>query len=243
VLFSRYLLFAAVPLCLLAAGALAWLAKLAAQRLARLGAVSVEPAALRAGLLAGGLVLAQAPVLPFTFSIVVTPARAPLPAVDHFQYLEQWYALYGLGEVADFLRAQARERPTTVVAPPVGSWISLPHDALRLYLRGEPSIRFESVEAIREAESLGDLRPWRSSPRSTFLVTNETHTVELWPFGRPSEGPLLTRKLEAALGRDLPWAERVLMILRPSGLSWLSVYRIDGPGSGGPAGVGVGKCE
>ena len=102
--------------------------------------------------------------------------------------------------------------------------VLLPHQALRLYLRRDPAVRFVEEPTLWRAESLRELRPWVRAETSTFLVTNGTHA----PYaGSTPDIPGYTRRLEASIARDLPRTKVVLHIPRPTGSSWLTVYRID----------------
>ncbi len=231
--FSRYLLFTAFPLYVLAAAAIVWLADVGS----RWGPYQT---ARRIALLGGGLALAMGPGLPFTFELITTPERAPLPSEDRYQHIEQWYALYGVGRIADYLEQQARLGPVTVLVPPSLFWqeLILPRDVLRLYLRGQPAIRFVELSALQEEtpgsweqpESFCELRGWLHAETPTFYAINGMHALP----GPPPLVPLYTRRMEVAQARDLPEAQLVLHIPRPGGPSWmgprwLDLYRIDQP--------------
>jgi hypothetical protein len=53
----------------------------------------------------------------------------------------------------------------------------------------------------------------------------------------PNDVPAYTHQLERRLAQDLPEAREVLRIPRPTAPNWLSLYRLDGGGSGE---IGVG---
>jgi hypothetical protein len=189
-------------------------------------------------LLITGMALTIGPVLPFSYRIVSTPVDAPLPRLDRYQYFEAWDALYGLGRVAERLREEARSTPVTVLVPPYtyASWVLMPHEALRMYLRGDESIRFVETGTLSDPENFCELRRWLRGDTPTFLVTNETHVAL---GGIPFDTPEYTRRIEVAFARDLPEARLVLHIPRPSGANWLNVYRVDQPApvtGGGRAG-------
>ena len=231
-LFSRYLLSFSYPLYLLAASGIVRLAELArygpawlASRRASAVASSPSPALLVVGL-GVGAATALAPGLPFTFRLVTSPEQAPWPARDRGQYYESWQSLYGLGQVADFLRREAGTGSVTVLVPRRSSEmrVLLPHQALRLYLRRDPAVRFVEEPTLWRAESLRELRPWVRVETPTFLVTNGTHAPDA---GSTPDIPGYTRRLEASIARDLPRTKVVLHIPRPTGRSWLTVYRID----------------
>lgn len=226
--FSRYLLSSTFPLYILAAAAITRFAEAVA---GRLRSPSLRPR-LAAGLLVAGLAVPLAPMLPFTFRLVSDPWQAPFPPIDRWQYFEQWLTLNGLREVAGFLQNEARDGPVTVLVPRASSEmrVVLPHQALRLYLRDDPAVRFVEEPTIWRAQSFRDLRTWVRADSPTFLVVNGTHGPNA---GSPDYIPEYTRRVEVALARDLPQARAVLHIPRPTGPSWLTVYRID-QGRSGP---------
>ncbi len=223
-LYSRYLLPLSFPLYLLAGTGMVAVAALAPRVR---GAIRREwGASGRAAFLVCALVLTLAPVLPFTAHLVMAPERAPLPPLDREMHVEHWYALYGLRDVVSFLRAEAGPDRATVLVPPTSSEgrVLLPHQALRLYARDDPHIAFTEVRDLFRADNLRRLHGWAESQAPTFLVVNGTHT-ESW--GASSDAPDYTRRIEAAIARDVPEARIVLHIPRPAGPSWLSVYRLD----------------
>jgi 4-amino-4-deoxy-L-arabinose transferase-like glycosyltransferase len=90
--FPRYLVFLTPPLLMLAAAALGGL---------------VRPTRLRLAV----LLLALLPALRFDLLLWTDPARAPLPAVERFQYVDGWPSGYGLRDTLAFLRAQLARHP------------------------------------------------------------------------------------------------------------------------------------
>jgi 4-amino-4-deoxy-L-arabinose transferase-like glycosyltransferase len=222
-LYSRYLLVSSFPLYLLAAAALVWLTTMASRVISRVARHRDPALAVRAALLAGGLALTVAPMLSFTVPLITVPERAPLPVLERVQYLESWFALYGLARVVQFLGQEAQSGPVTVLVPATpGPFNTLITNALRLYLRGDHAVSFTAVRALDTGDSLSELRDWLTGRAPTFVVTNGTH--------KPDPSPAVssyTRKVEVALARDLPEARLVVHIPRPSGSRWLNVYRLD----------------
>ena len=137
-IFARRLLLPAFPAFLLAAYAIERAGYLVAWASRTLG-----PGRERARLAVGvgvavvGLVLALGERADLAMTIVRSPAEAQIPGSEHLQYFENWYALYGLGQVAEELRAQGRERPVTVLVPPASreNRVMVPYAALRYFLR------------------------------------------------------------------------------------------------------------
>ena len=180
-----------------------------------------------ASVVLGGVGVAMWTIIPFTLAVVRDPANAPLPESERFRYVEQWYAVYGLGEVARYLRDAGHERPVTVLVPETSreERVLIPHEALRLYLRNAPEVRFVEAESLYRARELRELRRLaREGP--TYLLANGSHTDAP---GTPNDVPEYTRRLEAGLARDVPEAREVLRVPRPSAPNWLVLYRLDGP--------------
>ena len=65
-----------------------------------------------------GTGITLAPRSGLALDLVRDPAGAALPETEHFRYVEQWFAGYGLGAIVAELRAQAANGPVVVLAPP-----------------------------------------------------------------------------------------------------------------------------
>jgi 4-amino-4-deoxy-L-arabinose transferase-like glycosyltransferase len=233
-LYSRYFLVSSFPLYLLAAAALVWLTTTVARVMSTVVGYRALGSAVRPALLAGGLAFTVAPMVVFTVPLISVPERAPFPFLERRDYLDAWSALYGLARVARFLEDEAHAGPVTVLVAAPAKRSRMHHtllkDALRMYLRGHPAVDFVPVRALAKAKRLCELRGWLDSPMPTFLAINGTYT--------PQPSPAVasyTRKVEVALARDLPEARVVVHIPRPSGHSWLTVYRVDQPASSAAA--------
>jgi 4-amino-4-deoxy-L-arabinose transferase-like glycosyltransferase len=227
--FSRYLLFAAFPAYLLAGYAVDRLAAWVALCLGRVsgGKSTVwTQAAVRVVVIVAGLAVAVGPHAALLRDVVFDPVHAALPESEHFRYVEQWYALYGLGEVADELRRRGRNTPVTVLVPVASreERVLLPHSAIRSYLRRDPAVRFVEVPALYRAQDLREIRRLAQN-RPTYLLVNGTY-VDM--PGTANDAPAYTRRIEERLERDVPAAREVLRIPRPNTPSWLSLYRLDG---------------
>ena len=225
-MFARRLLLPAFPAFLLAGYAIERAAHLAAHgvRMAGIGGDRVR-LLVSIAVVAFGLWLALGERADLTVAMVRDPARAQIPGSEHMQYVENWFAVYGLGQVVDELRARSREQPVTVLVPPASreSRVLVPYAALRYYARREPGIRFVEAPALWRAQDLRELRRFtRNGP--TYLLVNGSHTPG---SGMPNDVPAYTRQLERRLAQDLPDAREVLRIPRPSAPNWLSLYRLD----------------
>jgi 4-amino-4-deoxy-L-arabinose transferase-like glycosyltransferase len=90
--FPRYLVFLTPPLVILAGAALTALVRAANAR----------------RLLVAAVALALLPALRFDALLWTDPTRAPLPAVERFQFVDGWPSGYGLRDTLDFVRGQLR---------------------------------------------------------------------------------------------------------------------------------------
>jgi hypothetical protein len=224
-LFARYLLFLSFPGYLLAAYPIEYVSRLAS-RLPGLSATGRRThQAIGAAVVAIGLALALGQRADLAIDIVRDPVQARIPGSEHVGYVENWYAVYGLGQVAARLRAESESETITVLVPPASreARVMIPYGALRMYLRRLPNIRVVEVPALWRAQDLRDVRrAARDSP--TYLLVNGSYTDG---SGMPNEVPAFTRQLERRLAQDVPEAREVLRIPRPSAPNWLSLYRLD----------------
>jgi len=226
-LFPRYVLFAVFPAFLLTGYAIeraAWAAGLALTRLSvRDGRLLLATRGLLVAALLTAVIAERAPL---ALAIVQDPARAAIPDSEHFRYVEQWFVVYGLGQMMDELHARAGDGPVTVLVPPPSreSRVLVPYAALSFYARRDPNIRIVEAPSLWRAQDLRELRQLaRGGP--TYLVVNGSYTDAP---GMPSDIPAYTQRLERRLAQDVPAAREVLRIPRPSAANWLSLYRLDG---------------
>jgi hypothetical protein len=224
ILFSRYFMFAIYPAYILAALGLVELGRSFGLMLS---AERRWPATLVAsGLSMGGLIVILGTWFTLSVGILVAPAAAALTIEDHLQYVEDWYALFGLGTVADLIRLRAGPQGATVVEPVRPWWYNprMPEDALHYYLWDESRVRFVESQALLDAENLCDLRSWTTHPEPVFLVIDGAAGSG---DGAPPGEAAYTQRLAAGLARDLPEASEVLRIPRPNAGNWLSVVQLN----------------
>jgi 4-amino-4-deoxy-L-arabinose transferase-like glycosyltransferase len=224
-LFARYLLFLSFPAYLLAAYPIERAIRLAARLPGmRLADGQARPTVVVAVMVVG-LALALGQRADLMIDIVRDPVQARIPGSEHVGYVENWYAVYGLGQVVARLRAERETGTVTVLVPPASreGRVMIPYGALRMYLRRLPDIRVVEVPALWRAQDLRDVRrAARDGP--TYLLVNGSYTDG---SGMPNEVPAFTRQLERRLAQDVPEAREVLRIPRPSAPNWLSLYRLD----------------
>jgi hypothetical protein len=225
-LFARYLLFLSYPAYLLAAYPIERASRLV-ERLPQISGLSGRVRlAGSVVVVALGLTVALGRQMDLLVSVVRAPTEARIPGSEHMGYVENWFAVYGLGRVVDDLRARGQERQVTVLVPPASreSRVLIPYAALRMYLRREPNVRVVEVPALWRAQDLRDVRRIaRDGP--TYLLMNGSYTDGP---GIASDVPAYTRQLERRLAQDLPVAREVLRIPRPLAPNWLVLYRLDG---------------
>jgi hypothetical protein len=226
-LYSRYLLFASVFIYIFAALGIVGIADILFRGSQLIGVLRMRSRLIGIGaafVITSVVVLSNAA---YIYALVTTPQTAPLPAFDHDQYIEQWYAMYGLGQAADFIRRESQEGGAIILTPVRSySWqVLVPYEALRMYMRGDENIQFVETQAFQNPGSLCDLRRWQNSQAPVFFIINGTHRGGIQEFR--GQAASYTRRLEVALARDVPGSGLVLHVRRPSGRNWLSVYRLD----------------
>lgn len=226
ILFTRYFMFAIYPAYVLAALGLVELGRSSLSLWERAGMRAALSRFAGPAVALGGLSLVTAAWLPLSHGILVSPAQAPLTIEDHLQYVEDWYALFGLSTVAELIRSRATPSGATVLEPARPWWYNprMPEDALHYYLWDESRVHFVESPALLDAQNLCDLRPWMAASEPVFLVIDGADGPA---GGTPPDVPAYTQRLEAALARDLPEALEVLRIPRPSAANWLSVVQIN----------------
>ena len=134
--YPRYVL-PSLPGLLVLAG---WLAAVTWEWMAeRLPARVVKPAV---PILLLALLIA-APVA-FDWLIAGDPSRAPWPAIERWQYVEDWPAGYGVAQAAGFMRDAAAASPGGIYIMR-GDRSSAVLDPLTLYLSADPGIALQSM--------------------------------------------------------------------------------------------------
>jgi hypothetical protein len=131
--YPRYLLVTTIPALALAAAA-------ADAVLERSAAARGRPGVLIA---AGALVLALVPALRFDYWLWTDPSRAPLPALDRFQYVVGWPSGYGVADTVAQVRQILTRHPEGLTIAVAGT--SPTGSALRLLLRDETRLDVTAV--------------------------------------------------------------------------------------------------
>ena len=116
----RYLLFAAVPLLVLAASSISKLVKSLPK--------------------AGLILLAVAMLWPAitTFNLLTQPANAALPQRMRHGYFQEWTAGYGQEDIAQYIKTKAQEGDSILIGTE-GFFGTLP-DGLQIYLQDVPNV-------------------------------------------------------------------------------------------------------
>jgi hypothetical protein len=163
----RYLLPAAVPLLVLAAGTLDVL-------LTRLLAWAPEAARERARpwLTAAATVLMLLPALRLDRALWTDPARAAIPEPDRFQYVLGWPSGYGVRDTERLVREELARHPgglTVVVHANRYQNLRVTPLALALAFAREPRVRLEDWNFADEA-LVGVLERWAAAGPTLLVV-------------------------------------------------------------------------
>jgi hypothetical protein len=163
----RYLLPAAVPLLVLAAGTLD---SLVTRLLARTSAAGQERA--RPWLTAVAAVLVLFPALRLDRALWTDPARAAIPEPDRFQYVLGWPSGYGVRDTERLVREELARHPeglTVVVHANRYQNLRVTPLALALAFAREPRVRLEDWNFADEA-LVGALERWAAAGPTLLVV-------------------------------------------------------------------------
>lgn len=161
VLYPRFLIFMVVPL-LIPTG---------------LFLVHLWKSQLSKPLLITGVFFIFLPSLYFDYKVLVDPIRAPWPETDKKQFISDWPAGYGVKEVVEYLKNEARKGP--IVVGTEGTFGLYPM-AFELYLGRDPNITFKPYWPVNEVPE--ELRQ-DAKTRPTFLAFKERQDIpDAWPL-------------------------------------------------------------
>lgn len=126
-------------------------------------------------------------LLPFSFFLfplraaylVVTDSLSmPIPGVDRFQLVDDWPSGYGIPEVVEFLRGEAKQGPLFVGTE---GTFGLTPSALEIYLKDEKNIRIKGYWPI--GSGIPEITEVAATGLPTYLLFKDTQTPEpLWPL-------------------------------------------------------------
>jgi 4-amino-4-deoxy-L-arabinose transferase-like glycosyltransferase len=206
--YPRYLHFVAVPALVLAAHALVSLVELV---LARRGLSAFARGAVLAAAAAAVLV----PSLANDVRLWTDPRRAPMPAVDRFQYVTGWPSGYGVRETVARVKEERARRPEGLTIVIRSRAMPATQMALSVAFRRDAGVRIEDLPLGEPARALPLLEKW-ARERPTVVVATlvdggprlpsgtwgrlgvelvaETHK----PDGQPCDAIYRVRPLEAA---------------------------------------------
>ena len=112
------------------------------------------------------------------YKILTDFARAPIPSIDLFQYVNGWPAGGGVKEIVDFLQKEANKGLIYVYTE--GVYGSLPTTALDIYFRDEGHIKHRSFSDIPESVPQEILASAQKAP--VYIVFNQTQKPPKWPI-------------------------------------------------------------
>jgi hypothetical protein len=204
ILFARYVLLATVPALVLAAAVAVWVGdriRLSGRSQFLFGSDSFSILFL----IVVGLFAWRVDWL-----LLTSPAAAPLPPAERYQYIEDWPSGYGVAEAADYLRRMARftKRGMVVVHH---EFTGTTNFGLAVLLMQEKRIAFRQL-SIRAGNEITKLAPW-SQDKPCFIVLNRPPLSMV-----PGEQPDITEMLKVA--------ERVASYPKPGGRAAIDVYRV-----------------
>jgi len=209
--YPRYVLFATVPFLVLAARGLALLAGWIAQRLVpeRVESVMLKRTCSGTSSLALLVGAALVPAVRFDAALLQDPAKAPLPRLERFQYVDGFSSGYGCGEAVAWLRSEVAARPGTITVAAETPGRRTLFLCLRTYFMNEPRVETLWIDPV--APQGRDMLFERARTHPTFLVT--------------------ASKEEAGARFDALGAVRLAQWRKPNGVLAGELYRV-GTGAG-----------
>jgi hypothetical protein len=199
--FPRYLVMACVPFLALAAAGLTACAERIRRARPRLGRIP----------LAAGFALAALPALRLDAALWTDPARAALPRLERYQYIDGWPSGYGVRETIAYFRAELARHPEGFAIVANGPSRRTTLLALGLYFAREPRVELQDRE-LDDAAIVPELRALARSRRAYLLVS-----------------PLYRTKRRPAPEDWGGLARKVLATRKPGGALCDEVYALDGP--------------
>jgi len=179
----RYLLFGSAPFLVLGAWALCLLVD-------RAGAA--RPEGFRSAALALAAAAVLVPSLRFDLALWTDPPRAPLPALDHEQFVVGWTSGYGIRDTERFVREELARHPegvTVVVHANRFRTLRATPMALGLAFDREPRVRMEDWD-LAHPSAVPALERWAAAGATLLVVPRADPLVpppDMAPFA-----PLLT---------------------------------------------------
>ena len=110
--------------------------------------------------------------------VVTDPLSMPVPGVDRFQLVDDWPSGYGIPEVVEFLRSEAKNGPLFVGTE---GTFGLTPSALEIYLKDEKNIQIKGYWPI--GSGIPELSQIAETGLPTYLLFKDTQEPEpLWPL-------------------------------------------------------------
>lgn len=187
--FSRYYLFCATPLIILAGMACVWILDCFKENKFK------NPIAVLLIIILAAVLF---PAIRFDLQIISKPDKAPLISSDHSQFVESEYSGYGVPEAVKFFRKKSRDQKITVLTS--SNWGS-PANAIFVYLMNNPNIRLIQAFWIFER---GILEPQiKTLPSHEFFTGKHLDQVNVSDLG---ELYLIKRTSPLFLNEPFIWA-------------------------------------
>jgi len=160
-IYPRYLFFLSLPL-------LPIIAEMLMQSLERIQKLTAAVAL---------MVLIFAFVSFSDYKILTDFARAPIPELDLYQYVNGWPAGGGVREIVDFLEKESKKGIIYVYSD--GIYGSLPTTVIDLYFRDNANIKHQGVELTAQ---IPDSVIVSSLSAPTYLIVNQAQKPPSWPI-------------------------------------------------------------
>ena len=174
VIYARYLTYCLFPLLVLAAAILSKI---------------FNPSRNKALLIILFLLIFAYPVY-FDFFLLTDPPKAPIPANDKGQYIDDWPSGYGVKEIVAYLKKEAEDKEITVATE--GTFGLMPY-SLELYLVYNKNVEILGFWPVKEIPPQILIK---AKERPTYFVFNETQKIPPeWPLELIAEHPKGNKKV------------------------------------------------
>lgn len=118
------------------------------------------------------------------FTILHNMAKAAIPDIDRFQFVNGWPAGGGIREVISYLQQEAQHK--TIVIATEGDYGSLPKTAAELYFSQMPNIHIISFPDTIMSKVPDDVH-WAAQQYTTYIIFNVTQQIPDWPMDKVME--------------------------------------------------------
>lgn len=138
------------------------------------------------------------------YKIITNIARAPIPAIDLKQYVNDSSSGQGLREIVSYLQQQASKESIAVATE--GTYGSLPTTVIEIYFAHNANVKPYSFDT--RPKNLPMYLYEEAKKKSVYIILNETQVVNKWPIDlimkfRRGEGNLFLSLYRINKGQDI----------------------------------------